>query len=283
MRCSNASQPVAHPHPRSQPCVTDCFNWLVEGDWYGESKRAFAHRWSRLCLVAGVCAGAAHAQQAAEPAAPVELPQLNVEAKAKTKTAAKKPVKSKAAPQAAAAPQPAPEEPDRARQCQRQRQDRIRSGQKLQRQEHRDRHQDRHAAEGNSAVDLGGRRRADPRYGRANAAGSAALRAGRRCRRLRPRQSHRRALHSRHRGSGVSRWPSAHVQLLHLQLPHRSVLHGAHRGSARASVGALRAGAGRRHHQFRLEAPAGRAGRRRSPSSTARSTSSRSSSTRPAW
>jgi iron complex outermembrane receptor protein len=60
-------------------------------------------------LVTGVLVGAAHAQQPAEPAAPVELPQLSVEAKAKTKTAAKKPVKAKAAPQAAAAPQPAPD------------------------------------------------------------------------------------------------------------------------------------------------------------------------------
>ncbi len=62
-------------------------------------------------LVGGVLVGAAHAQQAAEPAAPVELPQLNVEASQK-KTAAKKPVKAKSAPQAAAAqPAPVQEEP----------------------------------------------------------------------------------------------------------------------------------------------------------------------------
>jgi hypothetical protein len=63
-------------------------------------------------VVAGVFTSAAHAQQAAEPApAPVELPQLNVEASQKKKAAAKKPVKAKSAPQTAAAPQPVPAEP----------------------------------------------------------------------------------------------------------------------------------------------------------------------------
>ena len=68
--------------------------------------------------------------------------------------------------------------------------------------------------------------------------------------------------HPRHRGHRVPRRPAAHVQLLHLQLPHRSLLHGAHRGAARAGLGALRTGAGRRHHQRRVEAPAGGAGER---------------------
>jgi iron complex outermembrane receptor protein len=61
-------------------------------------------------VITGVVAGTAHAQQAAEPAAPVELPQLDVEATKAKKAAAKKQVKSKAAPQTVAAPQPAPAE-----------------------------------------------------------------------------------------------------------------------------------------------------------------------------
>src|SRR5262249_25823389 len=77
---------------------------------------AFVKR-SRVSLVAcvfvsGALASAAHAQQAAQPAAPTQLPQLDVEASKAKKSQAKKQVKAKSAPQTAAAPPPpAPQDP----------------------------------------------------------------------------------------------------------------------------------------------------------------------------
>ena len=63
-----------------------------------------------LAVTGVVVSTAAHAQQAAEPAAPVELPQLSVEAtKAKKAAPAKKQAKPKYAPQTVEAPPPAEE------------------------------------------------------------------------------------------------------------------------------------------------------------------------------
>jgi iron complex outermembrane receptor protein len=83
---------------------------VVDAELQGASglKRAAFYA-SSLSVCFAVWAGAAFAQQAAEPA-PVELPQLNVEAQQKKKSAQTKPKKAKQVQPAAAAPAPAPQQ-----------------------------------------------------------------------------------------------------------------------------------------------------------------------------
>ena len=81
----------------------------------------------------------------------------------------------------------------------------------IRRRAQRHRHQDGHAAQGDARIDLRGRRRADARPGRAEPAGSRALRAGRQRRQLRLRLAQRQRGDPRRAGGLLHRRPAHHV------------------------------------------------------------------------